>query len=314
MLATAIAGTPTSSPPFFSRQQTAALIDFADLVRTLRATALDKLHGRIHCPERISVPLQGDGISLSMPASAADVSIHKLVNVQPANAQRGISTIQGVVTVCDVQTGEPIMFLDGPEVTGRRTAGISLLAIQTFVKSGLKQALLIGTGMQATYHVAALRALYPSCEILVRGNNRAKEDAFCSAQPPGTAIKPCPAIIPKSVQVVIALTTSKVVVYDETPRPERLVIGAGAFKPDMAEIGPRALQSDIYADDVEGARHEAGDLLRANIDWNRVRPLAQALNADGVHGPVVVKSVGSAAWDLAAARVALASFQKRSAS
>ena len=314
MLAPAISGTPTSSPLFFSRQQTAALIDFADLVRTLRATAIDKLQGRVHCPERIGVPLQGEGISLSMPASAADISIHKLVNVQPANAQRGLSTIQGVVTVCDVQTGEPIMFLDGPEVTGRRTAGISLLAIQTFVRSEVKQVLLIGTGMQAAYHVAGLRALYPACEILVRGQNRAKEDTFCVAQPPGTAIRPCPATIPESVQVVIALTTSKLVVYDETPRTERLVIGAGAFKPNMAELGPRTLQSDIYADDVEGAKHEAGDLLRANIDWAQVRPLAQALNAGGVHGPVVVKSVGSAAWDLAAARVALAALRKQAAS
>jgi len=314
MPTTANAGTPTSSPLYFDRQQTAALIDFADLVGTLRATAIDKLHGRIHNPERISVPLQGDGISLSMPASAADICINKLVNVQPANAQRGISTVQGVVAVFDVQTGELIMLLDCQEVTGRRTAGISLLAIQTFVRPELKQALLIGTGSQAAYHVAGLRALYPACEILVRGQSRAKEEAFCNAQPPGGAIKPCPATIPESVQVVIALTTSKEVVYDETPRPGRLVIGVGAFTPEMAEIGARTLQSDIYADEVEGAKHEAGDLLRANIDWARVHPLAQALEAEAVHGPVVVKSVGTAAWDLAAARVALASLRKQSAS
>ena len=54
-----------------------------------------------------------------------------------------------------------------------------------------------------------------------------------------------------------------------------------------------------------GARHEAGDLLRAGIDWGRVRSLGSLLRrGPGSDGPFVFKSVGTGAWDLAAARVA----------
>ncbi|MDT4870614.1 Delta(1)-pyrroline-2-carboxylate reductase 2 [compost metagenome] len=77
----------------------------------------------------------------------------------------------------------------------------------------------------------------------------------------------------------------------------------------MAELGKVTLDgSDLYADDPAGARHEAGDLLRAEIDWARVGSLAAVLRGEiDSARPAVFKSVGTAAWDLAAARVALQS-------
>jgi len=299
--------------PFWDRARTAAAVPFGPLVDALAVAAVEYLRGEIRSPERLSVPLAGEGVSLSMPASAADIAIHKLVNVQPANAAARLPSLHGVVTVSDSCTGRLLCFLDGPELTGRRTAGISLLGIRTFLGCSPAQVLLIGTGAQSGYHVAGLHALYPGCGILVRGKNRASEESFCNAwRGVHPAIAPCPVAIPGNVQVVITLTTSKQVVYDEAASPSRLVIGVGAFKPDMAEIGAVTLGgSSIYADDPAGARHEAGDLMRANVDWNKVMPLAQALTQKPHPGAVVLKSVGTAAWDLAAARVALHPFQER---
>lgn len=75
------------------------------------------------------------------------------------------------------------------------------------------------------------------------------------------SLAPCPARIPDSVRVVIALTTSKEVVYDLPASRERLVIDAGAFKPEMAEIGAATLRDSLlFVDDPGGARHEAGIL------------------------------------------------------
>ena len=122
--------------------------------------------------------------------------------------------------------------------------------------------------------------------------------------------------VPDSVDLVIALTTSRQPVYDEAARAGRLVVGVGAFKPEMAEIGARTLAgSTIFVDDPAGARHEAGDLLQAKVDWSQVRGLVAALDAaSGAATPVaddsaprVFKTVGCAAWDLAAGRVARAS-------
>lgn len=296
-------------PAFLDRAATAEATPFAALVDALELAAGQYLEGRIRSPARIAVPLAGEGVSLSMPAGAPDISIHKLVNVQPANGSRGLPTIMGIVTVCDAQTGEPLCFLDGPELTGRRTAGISLLAIRTLGPPGIRCALLIGTGVQAAHHLAAFAAVHPECRVLVRGKDAASAQAFCERhRRVHAALAPCPQRIPEDVQVVITLTTSKQVVYDEPASAGRLVIGVGAFKPEMAEIGRVTLSgSDIFVDDPVGARHEAGDLLQAGVDWARVQPLAAALGQRRGTRPVVFKSVGSAAWDLAASRVALAS-------
>ncbi|OSN02599.1 hypothetical protein AU490_01045 [Lonsdalea populi] len=57
-----------------------------------------------------------------------------------------------------------------------------------------------------------------------------------------------------------------------------MVIGVGAFKPNMAEIGPYTLAgSEVFVDDPEGAKQEAGDSLLAGVDWASVRSLIDAL-------------------------------------
>jgi len=289
------------------RQRTARLLDFHELVEEIARAAAELEAGAILSPERMVLPLGEGGVLLSMPATAPDIAIHKLVNVQPRNSQRQLPTIHGVVTVCEADTGRIMCLLDGPEVTGRRTAAATMLAVRTFSQTTPKQILLIGTGAQARYHLQAINALYPQCKVLVRGRQQQASEAFCaSGRDLHAHLELCSASAPE-VDVVIAATTSTQPVYDVAARAGRLVIGVGAFKPEMAEIGALTLDgSDIYADDPAGARHEAGDLLRAGVDWARVKSLGAALRGPvDKSRPTVFKSVGSAAWDLAAARVAL---------
>jgi 1-piperideine-2-carboxylate/1-pyrroline-2-carboxylate reductase [NAD(P)H] len=229
--------------------------------------------------------------------------MHKLVNVCPGNGALGLPTIHGQVTAYDAATGVPLFMLDGPTVTGRRTAAVTMTGIQTFYEGAPRQVLVIGTGKQATHHVHALHDLFPAAQILVKGTSAARAQAFCAAH---AGVTPLPdGAIADDIDVVIATTTSRTPVYTIAPRPGRLVIGVGAFTPEMVEIAASTvLGSDVFVDDPAGARHEAGDLIQAGIDWNTVRPLADALRGEArIERPVVFKSVGCAAWDLAACRV-----------
>jgi len=298
------------------REQTAALLDFGELVDALAVAAAELEAGAILSPERLVVPLEagaGAGaVLLSMPAAASDIAIHKLVNVHPGNAGLGLPTIHGAVTVCESATGRIRCMLDGPEVTGRRTAAITLLAMRHLLPGTPQHVLLIGTGTQARYHAQAMQALYPQARVSVRGRSVDSAQRFCEANRTlHPQLRPC-ADGAADADVVVTLTTSTQPLYDEVPRPGRLVVGVGAFKPGMAELGAVTLGgSDLYADDPAGARHEAGDLLRAGVDWARVASLGAMLRTPVDHGrPAVFKSVGTAAWDLAAARVALRSLAR----
>ena len=297
----------------YNRRQTAALLDFATLVDALAGAAAELDAGAILSPERLVLPLGQGAVMLSMPATAHDIAIHKLVNVHPGNARLGLPTIHGAVTVCDAATGKVSCVLDGPEVTGRRTACVTLLAIRHLLPRAPEHIVIIGTGSQARYHVQALHALYPQAQVWVRGRSTEAAARFCEDNRALHAhLRPCDGSAP-AMDVVVTLTTSTEPVYDEAAQPGRLVVGVGAFKPQMAELGARTLAgSDLYADDPAGARHEAGDLLRAGVDWSRVASLGAMLRGpvDGAR-PAVFKSVGTAAWDLAAARVALRTLAAR---
>jgi len=294
----------------FDARETAAVLGFPALVEAIAGAAVAHEDGLICSPDRQVLTLGDGGVLLSMPATAADVGIHKLVTVLPGNAAKGLPTIHGLVTVLDAPTGRPLCVLDGPAVTGRRTAAVSLLAIKCLLAHPPTHVLLIGTGAQAAFHVAAVHALHPHCRIWVQGRDASRVKRFCAEQAPVHAdIQPCVrSEDAQRCEVVITLTTALEPVFDEVPRAGRLVIGVGAFKPTMAEIGARTLQgSAICADDASGARHEAGDLMRAGVDWNRVTSLGHVLrHAPDLTHPQVFKSVGSAVWDLAAGRVAVA--------
>ena len=291
----------------YDRAQTASLLDFAELVDAVALAATELDAGAIHSPERLVLPLGAGAVMLSMPAAAQDIAIHKLVNVHPGNAVLGLPAIHGAVTVCDTATGQVRCVLDGPEVTGRRTDAVSMLALRHLLPRAPAHVLIVGSGAQARYHVQALQALHPQVRLWVQARSQDAAARFCGDHRtlhghlrPRTSDAP-------AFDAVITLTTSTEPVYDEAPRPGCPVIGVGAFRPEMAELGARTLGgSDVYADDPAGARHEAGDLLRAGVDWTRVRSLGALLRSPAdMARPAVFKSVGTAAWDLAAARVAL---------
>ncbi|CDN95232.1 Putative ornithine cyclodeaminase, mu-crystallin [Agrobacterium tumefaciens] len=290
----------------FNATSTEALLPFALLVAELEKTVVEYADGKIVSPERLVVPLAAGGVMLSMPASAQDIASHKLVNVCPSNASRDLATINGEVVAYDALTGVSLFAIDGPTVTGRRTAAVTLLAISLLRKEPPKVVAIIGTGKQASTHAQAFSSFFPGVDLVVAGISREEEEQFC-ARHVACAIRPFVDRDWSRVDVVVTLTTSKTPVYTEPASQERLVIGVGAFTPDAAEVGSETvLASTLIVDDPAGARHEAGDLIQANVDWSAVISLSSVLKgtADVSSGPVFFKSVGCAAWDLAACRVA----------
>lgn len=290
----------------FDALETASLLDYTALVETLRRTVVEYGAGNIVSPERLSIPLRG-GVMLSMPSSAEDIAIHKLVNVCPGNTARNLPTINGQVIACDPVTGEMLFVLDGPTVTGRRTAAVSALAAMTLLNGSPKEILVIGTGKQASNHVEAFATLFPDARILAKGVSDDSTRRFVERQKEvAPRLEALQGDIPKSVDVVVTVTTSKKPVYNEAVRAGRLVIGVGAFTPDAVEISKEVVDgSFVVVDDPVGAKHEAGDLIQAGFDWNRAGSLAQAIQGQlSPDVPIFFKSVECAAWDLAACRVA----------
>jgi 1-piperideine-2-carboxylate/1-pyrroline-2-carboxylate reductase [NAD(P)H] len=298
-------------------QQTAQALPYARLVTALAQAAQEFADGRIVAPERQVVPIDAASVLLSMPAIGADLSVTKLITVHADNARHGLPAIQGEVIAFETASGRRVALLDGPTVTARRTAAMSLLGIQTLAQTRPQSALLIGTGVQAAAHADALVEFFGVRQFWVAAREVGRAQQFCGAlstRHPDIVASPLAMSALQdatpATDVLIALTTSRTAVIPATLAAHTLAIGVGAFKPDMVEFPATLLHArSIVVDDLAGARHEAGDLIQAGVDWRRVRSIGDILAGRGepLDALPVFKTVGQAAWDLAAARVVCAS-------
>ena len=290
-------------------EATADLLPYERLIPAVALAMLDLRAGLIHASQRTVLPLPDGGSYLAMPCTDAHYAVTKLVTVTPANRERGQATIQGRVVVSEAASGTPLIILDGIVVTARRTAAVTLLGMETLAKKPPESVVLIGTGAQALNHALAMGERWPGVQLRCVGRGRAHSTAFAAAlvaQGLNARAQDLEQAL-EGASAAVAATTSLTAVLPDEVDPAILVVGLGSFTPQMAELPAKQVrQRQVWVDDIDGARHEAGDLLQAGVDWRRVHSLAEALLNDKLQqAPMLLKTVGHAAWDLAAVRTAL---------
>lgn len=290
--------------------ETAALLPYPALVRELRALLFDP---SVQVPVRMVQPLPGGASLFVMPALDTRIAIAKLITFTPANAGTGRPAIQGDVVVFDAATGRRLGLMDGPTVTARRTAAVSLLAAQTMALRAEGPLLIVGAGTQGRAHLQAFAEALPLREVRVASRTLASAQALVDeARSLGlqARLAPAPNDELADCTLVVTCTPADAVVLSALPRPDTFIAAVGAFTPRMAELGAElcrhcATNGRVVVDTAD-ARHEAGDLLQAGLDPSHFHSLKEAVAATGEArpGPVLFKSCGWAGWDLAAARVA----------
>lgn len=292
-------------------EETAARLPYAELADSIRDVALKRGDGEMQAPPRTVVPLPAGGFLLVMPASDAGVSITKLVTVHPENAGRGLPTIQGEMVVMEAGTGRRLGILDGSVVTGRRTAALSLLAARELAPHPDGPLLIVGAGTQGRSHLEAFHAGLGVSRIFLTSRTRERAEALAEhAEALGMDARvvedPREAI--DEARLIVTATTSNEPVLPEEVAEDTFIAAVGSFEPEAAELPAELVGgASVVVDTLEGAREEAGDLIRAEaagrFRWEDALELEAVLREPlSAKGPIIFKSVGHALWDLAAAR------------
>lgn len=269
----------------------------------------------VRVPPRLVQTLPGGGSLFVMPATDARVAITKLITFVADNATRGLPAIQGDIVVFDAVDGRRIALLDGPTVTARRTAAVSLLAAQRLAPRTDGPLLIVGAGVQGRAHLDAFADGLGVREVQVASRSAASADALVDhARRRGLAarrVDDADAAL-ADCALVVSCTPAQAVCLRGRPRDDAFVAAVGAFTPRMVEWAPEVCRDlagrGTLVVDTRDADHEAGDLLQAGIDVAALPTLADVVG--GRHpgrgdGPGFFKSCGWAGWDLAAARCAL---------
>jgi 1-piperideine-2-carboxylate/1-pyrroline-2-carboxylate reductase [NAD(P)H] len=293
-------------------RHTADALPYAALAHEIEALLRDP---GVVVPPRTVQALAGGGSFFVMPAADARVAITKLITFVPDNAARGLSTIQGDIVVFDAVTGQRTALLDGPTVTARRTAAVSLLAARLLAPRTDGPLLIVGAGVQGRSHLEAFHAGLGVQEVWVASRSAASADALVQhahslgmrahrVDDADAALADCP--------LVVSCTSAQGIALRANPRPDAFVAAVGAFTPRMVEWAPEVCRwlaaEGLMVVDTRDADFEAGDLLQAGINVPALATLADVVRDPAAHrrsGPVFFKSCGWAGWDLAAARLAL---------
>jgi ornithine cyclodeaminase len=305
--------------PFIDAATIRDAVPVGDLLDAVEAAFGDVAAGRDRSPLRTHVDLDG-GSLLLMPGvrEGGDGATVKIVTVMPSNAERGMPTVQAVVTWLDASTGTPLALLDGATVTAMRTGAASGVATRLLARADAATLGLLGAGGQAEWQVRAVAAARSIRRVLVYARGRETSEAFAERMAAATglvveAVADARAAVAEA-DVVCCATTSSEPVFDAAwVRPGTHVNGIGAFQLGMVEMPPElfARAALVAVDARSAAMAEAGDVVAAigaglldrealveigsiGRDWAERRP-ADAITA--------FKSVGMAIQDVAAAEL-----------
>jgi ornithine cyclodeaminase/alanine dehydrogenase len=123
--------------------------------------------GRVELPPKPGVHPRENAFLHAMPAYLVDddVAAVKWVAGYPANKERGLPYISGLIVVNDADTGFPEAVMDAAEITAARTAAASGVCIRRWAPERWARAAIIGCGEQGVYHSRVVAALNPDAAI-----------------------------------------------------------------------------------------------------------------------------------------------------
>jgi ornithine cyclodeaminase/alanine dehydrogenase-like protein (mu-crystallin family) len=297
------------------------LLDVEQVIAACAAAFTAYSSGRTATPLRVAVePPGAGGVLLAMPCAVADPPAlgTKVVTVFRDNPARGLPTVASLYLLSDYETGAPLCVMDGAYLTGLRTAAGSAVATRHLARSDARTLGVFGTGVQARFHVDAIRRVRPIERVLVAGTSWEKAEGFARWVREATGLVARPGAVDEvsAADVVAACTTSPRPVVDAGHvRPGAHVNAVGAFSPTAREL-PTALmtRARVYVDTRAGACAEAGDLL-IPVQEGALAPdavlgeigevlLGRAPGRQADTDITVYKSVGAAFLDAATARLA----------
>ena len=181
----------------------------------------------------------------------------KVATVIPSNAQRGLPTVNGAVTLYDDKTGILTALVDFHLVTKWKTAGDSLLSARRLARKDAKNFLLVGAGTVAKSMVQAYSSLFPDARFTVWSRSRATAAAM------GLPVADDLQQAVKSADVICTATmATEPLIRGDWLQPGQHLDLIGAYKPGMREVDDTAMaRARLFVDARATTIHHIGELI-----------------------------------------------------
>lgn len=277
--------------------------------------------GKSDVPLRYNMQLgDSENFALFMPGYVSELAGLglKMVTIFPENVKRSLPATQGVILLCDVETGVPLALMDGTFITALRTGSGTGVATKYLARENATTLAIIGTGGMAEHQLEAICAVRDIQTVYVYNRTPEKAEKFIQDMQGKFGakltflLKDTPEEAVRESDIVATTTSSPTpVVKYEWLKEGTHVNAIGAFNSELQEVDEEILiRSAINAvDSVEGAS-VAGDiaipLRNGTISKNDLVEIGHIVNGDyrgrqNEREITFFKSVGLSNQDIAVA-------------
>jgi len=281
------------------------LLGLEALIAGVREALIDLSARRVVQPLRSVMEIPPDqGVLFLKPALVGGMLATKLITQIPGNAGRGLPTMQATIVLMDAATGRTLAVLDATWLTALRTAAASAVAVERLTSRSPKVVALLGSGVLARTHAAALRAVRPVSEVRVWSRNP-ENVAKCAKDVKGVACASAEEATLDADIVCTVTTAREPVLKGAWLRRGALVAAVGAPRPAWRELDDEAMANVVIADSYEAAAQESGDVILsgARVFAELGEILAGTRPPPAPGSTIIFKSLGQAVVDAAAARL-----------
>src|SRR5207249_2740137 len=241
---------------------------YQDLIPAIAQALAALSSGKVVQPVRTVLPVAPHhGFFAVMPAYADGGALGaKLVTFYPQNV--GIHTHHAVIVMFKAETGEPLAVMDGRLITEMRTAAASAVATQRLARADASVLAILGSGVQAGSHLAALRHVRSFKEVRVWSPRNAP--GFAERHRVKATATAADAVRGADV-VVVAVNATTPVLQGRWLAPGTHVNAIGATRPDWRELDDDLVTTArVFVDSREAALRESGDVIAAGSEVTEI--------------------------------------------
>jgi thiomorpholine-carboxylate dehydrogenase len=282
-----------------------ARLHYQDLIPAIAQALSELSSGKVLQPVRSVLPVAPHhGFFAVMPAYAAGGALGaKLVTFYPQNV--GVHTHHAVIVMFKAETGEPLAVMDGRLITEMRTAAASAVATQRLAREDASVLAILGSGVQAKSHLAALRHVRSFKDVRVWSPRNAP--AFAKEHGVKAVATAADAVRGADVVVVAASSTTPIL-QGRWLSPGTHVNAIGATRPEWRELDDDLVTTArVFVDSREAALRESGDVIAARSEVTEIGAVVAGADPGrrSAQEITLFKSVGVAVEDVAAAALVL---------
>jgi thiomorpholine-carboxylate dehydrogenase len=237
-----------------------------------------------------------------MPAVTTDAVGLKAVSFYPRNAGSGLPTHMATVLLFSRETGEPLAVIDGRLITEMRTAAVSAAVTERLAPPDSRVLAILGSGVQADAHLAALRRVRAFDEVRVWSRTPAHARRFADRH--GVTATDAESAV-RGADVIVTATSSPVPVLKGAWLKDGAHVNAiGAPRPTWRELDDEAMANVVIVDSREAVAQESGDVILSNASiYAEAGEIFSGAKPSPASQTTVFKSVGIAVEDVAAAKL-----------